>query len=160
MEKKRNRTLAESQEIQQAAIDSSFSELRNRLDTANVLLLDYAERIKSLSPGGHNSIIPHLHVCSKSGCLGCLHVRWKRYFDPAKDQKKRNAVYGRSVNEKEVKSGFYSADIKNPLNRLPRGDEFEELRDTVKVFVAVVEARKKLVSHLSNALKSSSSLLG
>lgn len=160
MKNRKNKTFDESKAIRDYAIESAFDVLRARMDMQSELLYMYAEKIKSLQVIGHGSITPHFHVCSKGGCLGCLHVRWKRWFDPAKEQRKRNRMYGKRVGEKKVASSFGSRDISNVRQVLPRGDEFRELRENVAAFEKVREQRSKMVEHLANALRCSSYLDG
>ncbi|MFD3303881.1 hypothetical protein [Alteromonas macleodii] len=154
----KNRTFEESKAIRDCAMGRAFEVIQARLDLQSELLYMYADKIKSLQPIGHGSLTPHFQVCSKDGCMGCLHVRWKRWFDPQKEQRKRNRMYGKKYGEKVVASSFGSKDISNVKQVLPRGDEFKELREIVAAFEKVRGQRAKMIEHLSNALKCSSYL--
>lgn len=151
----KNRDHETKEKLRVEAQTKSFEVLQRRLNFMCDLLHQYGEQIKNMQVVTHGSLYPAFSVC-KGGkcCMGCLHIEWKRYFDPAKDQKKRNAIHGRAVGEKDVKSGFHSERIKNVKSRLPVGEEYRELRETIKAFESVREQRKKLVDYLKKALQS------
>ena len=155
MKNTKNRTFEEAKNIRKEHVDNVFLVIRRRLDLQSEMLYMYAEKIKVMQPISHGSLTPHFHVCSKGGCLGCLHVRWKRWFDPAKEQRKRNRMYGKKMGERPVASSFGSKDVSNVKQILPRGDEFKEFREYVLAFEKVRQQRRDLVEHLSNSLKCS-----
>tara|TARA_B100002049_G_scaffold229110_1_gene204313 strand:+ start:52332 stop:52814 length:483 start_codon:yes stop_codon:yes gene_type:complete len=158
MKNRKNRTFDDAKSIRDRALDRSLSLLRRRLDLQSEMLYMYAEKIKSIQSVGHGSLTPHFQVCSADGCLSCLHVRWKRWFDPAKEQRKRNRMYGKKVGERKVASSFGSKDISNVKQVLPRGDEYKELRELVAAFEKVREQRENMVGYLTSALRCSNYL--
>lgn len=158
MKNEKNRTLGEANVIRKVYQENALATLAGRLDMLSELMEIYCERIKSMQPVAHGSLTPHLQVCNKDGCFGCLHVRWKKWFDPAKEQRKRNKFHGKKVGEKVVVSSFGSKDVKNISQILPRGEEYQELRELIKAFETVRKQRARLVEYLSSALKSTSYL--
>jgi len=156
--KKKNRTFVEAEVVRKSAFSSSFGILLSRLNDLNEMIFVYCNSIKEMQEVSHGSLIPHLQVCKKEGCLGCQHVRWKRWYDPLKDQRKRQRNFGKKVGEVFVESRFQASDITNPLQQMPRGEEFRELRETIKAFESLRKQRKDMVRHLTNALRCTSSL--
>ena len=160
MKNVKNKTFEEAKSIRDCAIDNSFLVMRRRLDLMSEMMYLYAEKIKASQQISHGSLTPHFHVCAKGGCLGCLHVRWKKWFDPSKEQRKRQRMYGKKINEKAVASSFGSRDVSNVKQMLPRGDEYRELRELISTFEKVREQRERMVGHLSDSLRSTNFLDG
>lgn len=157
--KSKNRSFDEANKIRLGAQKRVLCGLFERLEDLNALLFTYVDTIKDMQPVGHGSLVPHLQVCKKEGCLSCLHVRWKLWYDPAKSQKKKHKVFGKSLGEKDVASAFRAKDIDNPLQRMPRGPEFELLRDTIKALESVRKMRAGWVKHISDATRATSRLV-
>lgn len=152
LDRSKNRTPEEREVVRLRGLQRTMSRLEGAITAANEMMVVYADQINGMQEKAHGSLFVALQVCKEDGCSGCYHVRWKRYFDPQKDQRKRQRMYGKKVGENVAKSAFYSADIKNPLQMLPRGDEFRGLRETVKAFEEVRKVRGQLVSNVKNAL--------
>ena len=157
--KSKNRSYGDANKIRMAAKERVVEGLFERLEELNELLLVYVDSVKEMQPIGHGSLVPHLQVCKPEGCLGCLHIRWKRWYDPSKSQKKRQKLFGDSIKEKTVASSFRAEDLKSPLQKMPRGPEYESLRDTIKALESVRKMRENIVKHITNAARSTSRMV-
>lgn len=121
----------------------------HRLRAINRDLSDLGTAIRDLQPKRHGALLMERYTCGKGGtvgCLGCPHIRWKQWADPAK------ATGGHR------KEGWRAHPVEAPLKRIRRTGEFAEHWQAVAALIheaiRLLKEKDKIIKHLSNLSRS------
>lgn len=172
VKRKRKNTPEYLEEVARAAetmASDRIEEAITLLRQYNVELALIDEHLRDLLPKVDGVVLMERGGCASPGevgCIGCPHVRWVQWSNPAQKAKREyEHIRAEALRRGRKEPKFYPRPdswqrhrIDQPLRKLRRAGDFEEshaeAKALIKRAVEVNEKKMRLVKHLSNLSRS------